>query len=126
MNKRKRRSPTLAVSYLRTHRRNWGLTQEELASLIGTVSAKQISLYENGKRDFKLEVALACQVLFGVPPSIMFRDSYALVEEEVIRNIYREDQALENSINLSDLRKRELFSMALQRAIRRPHRHQLA
>jgi transcriptional regulator with XRE-family HTH domain len=126
MKKRGRRRPMQGLSYLRTYRRNWGLTQEELASLIGIVSPIQISRYENGKRDLSIEVALACQVIFGVPPSILFRDSYALVEEEVIRNIYRNDQALENSTNISDLRKRELFSMALQRAICRPHKHQAA
>lgn len=106
-----------ALCYLRTHRRNWGLTQKELAALIGTASSVQISRYENGKRAPKLEVALACQVIFGIPPSTMFPDAYALSEEEVMRNMYRMDLALENTTSLSGLRKRELFSIALKRAI---------
>ena len=106
-----------ALCYLRTHRRNWGLTQKELAKLVGTASSVQISRYENGKRAPRIEVALACQVIFGVPPSIMFPDTYALAEEEVMRNMYRMDQALENTTSLSGLRKRDLFTIALKRAI---------
>jgi transcriptional regulator with XRE-family HTH domain len=100
------------------HRRNWGLTQKELAGLVGTVSSVQISRYENSKRAPKIEVALACQSIFGVPPSIMFPDAYALVEEEVMRNMYQMDQALSNTTSLSGFRKRELFALALKRAVR--------
>lgn len=104
--------------YLRTLRRNWGLTQKELASIIGTIRPMQVSNYENSKRAPKIEVALACQVIFGVPPSTMFPDAYALAEEEVMRNMYRMDQALQNTISLPDLRKRELFALALRRAVK--------
>jgi transcriptional regulator with XRE-family HTH domain len=122
MKKRKRRRRIRGLSYLRTYRRNWGLTQEELAELIGTVSAKQISHFENGKRDFGIEVALACQVIFGIPPSAMFPHAYTLVEEEVMRNMKRLDLALLNTTSPIGLRKRELYSMALQRAICPPHK----
>ncbi|CAH1903570.1 Helix-turn-helix protein [Candidatus Nitrotoga sp. HW29] len=108
------------LCYLRMHRRNWGLTQKELAGLVGTVSSVQISRYENSKRAPKIEVALACQSIFGVPPSIMFPDAYALVEEEVMRNMYQMDQALSNTTSLSGFRKRELFALALKRAVRSP------
>lgn len=106
--------------YLRTLRRNWGLTQRELAGLIGTIGAVQVSRYENSKRAPKVEVALACQAIFGVPPSTMFPDAYALAEEEVMRNMYRMDEALKHTTSLLGLRKRELFSLALKRAVRHP------
>lgn len=112
-----KKKKTAVLCYLRTHRRNWGLTQKELAKLVGTASSVQISRYENGKRAPKLEVALACQVIFGVPPSIMFPDAYALSEEEVMRNMYQMDLALSNTTSLSGIRKRELFSIALKRAL---------
>ena len=108
------------LCYLRTHRRNWGLTQSELADLIGSVNSVQVSCYENSKRAPRLECALACQVIFGIPPSVMFRDAYASVEEEVMRNIYRKDLALQNTISITGLRKRDLFALALKRAIRSP------
>lgn len=106
------------LCYLRTYRRNWGLTQRELAELIGTASAVQISRYENNKRAPKIEVALACQAIFGVPPSIMFPDAYTRAEDEVMRNMCRIDQRLEHTTSLLGLRKRELFSLALARAVR--------
>lgn len=113
---------TRALCYLRTHRRKWGLTQKDLARLIGTIGCSQLSRYENSKRAPKIEVALACQVIFGVIPSIMFLDTYASVEEEVMRNMYRMNEALQNTTRLSGLRKRELCSLALSRA-RAHHRH---
>lgn len=108
------------LCYLRTHRRLWGLTQRELAALIGSVSSAQISRLETSKRAPRIECALACQVLFGIPPSAMFPDAYASVEEKVMRNIYRKDLACSHTTSLSGLRKRELFAHALKRAISKP------
>jgi len=105
------------LCYLRTHRRVWGLTQQELASLMGFESATHVSRIENGKRPPTVESALACEVIFGIPPSAMFPHSYALVEERVIRDIYRLHLALRDTTIPSELRKRELFSLALDRAI---------
>ena len=62
-----------SLCYMRTCRRSWGLTQRELAELIGTVSSADIGRLENSKRDPKLRVALACQVIFGVPPRQCFQ-----------------------------------------------------
>lgn len=101
---------------MRTCRRSWGLTQQELAELIGSISSAHICRLENSKRDPKLKVAFACQVIFGVPPSTMFPETYALAEEEVMRNMYRMDQALSNITNLTGIRKRELCKLALNRA----------
>lgn len=108
------------LCYLRTHRRLWGLTQKELAALIGTVSSAQISRLEQSKRAPRIECALACQVIFGIPPSAMFPDAYASIEDRVMRNIYRKDLAHKNTTSCSGLRKRELFALALKRAINRP------
>ena len=109
------------LCYLRTHRRVWGLTQQELASLMGFESAAHVSRIENGKRAPTIESAFACQVLFGIPPSAMFPHAYDVVEERVIRDVYRLHLALENTTNPSGLRKRELFSLALERAINSPN-----
>jgi transcriptional regulator with XRE-family HTH domain len=109
------------VCYLRTHRRVWGLTQREMATLTGFKSTTHVSRIENGKRAPTVEVALACQVIFGMPPSAMFPHVYNLVEEKVMRNIYRLHLALKNTTNLTELRKRELFSLALKRAVDKPN-----
>lgn len=109
------------LCYLRTHRRIWGLTQHELASLMGFQSAAHVSRIENGKRAPTVEGALACQVLFGIPPSAMFPHAYDLVEERVVRDVYRRHLALEHTTNPLELRKRELFALALERAISSPN-----
>ena len=103
--------------YLRTHRRVWGLTQRELASLMGFVSAAHVSRLENGKRAPTVGSALACQVLFGIPPAAMFPHAYEAVEERVIRDVYERHLALADTTSPSEIRKRELYSLALQRAI---------
>ncbi len=109
-----------ALCYLRTHRRVWGLTQRELATLLGLKSTTHISRIENGKRAPSVESALACQVIFGIPPSAMFPRLYTLVEEKAMRNVYQMHLALSHTTSLSDLRKRELLSIALKRAVGKP------
>src|SRR5713101_7245594 len=98
------------LCYLRTHRRVWGLTQRELASLLGFESAAHVSRIENGKRAPTVESALACQVIFGIPPSAMFPHAYDVVEERVVREVYRRHSALTDTTSPSEQRKRELFS----------------
>ncbi|OIQ90053.1 hypothetical protein GALL_280520 [mine drainage metagenome] len=105
------------LCYLRTHRRVWGLTQPELASLLGLRSASHLSRIEQGKYAPKVEVALACQVIFGIPPSAMFPHVYTLVEEEVVRTVYDYHLALGNTKTLSGLRKRQLCEVVLKRAV---------
>jgi transcriptional regulator with XRE-family HTH domain len=111
-----KKEKTNVLCYLRTHRRVWGLTVKELASLIGFKSAAHMSRIENSKRAPKVEVALACQVIFGIPPSAMFPHVYTLVEDKVMWNIYQLHSALEKTTSLAGLRKRELCELALKRA----------
>ena len=106
-----------ALCYLRTHRRVWGLTQRELGSLLELRSRVHISRIEHGKSAPSMKVALACQVIFGIPPSVMFPHIHTFVEERVMRNIYRFRLALRNTTNLSELRKRELCALVLKRAV---------
>jgi transcriptional regulator with XRE-family HTH domain len=87
---------------------------------MGFASATHVSRIENSKRAPTVEVALACQVIFGINPSALFPHVYTLVEERVMRNIYRLHLAFKNTTSLSGLRKRELFSLALKRATGKP------
>ncbi len=105
------------LCYLRTHRRLWGLTQRELASLMGFKSKQHVSRIENGRCPPTMRNALACQVIFGVTPAAMFPDSYEVIEQRVIREIYEMHLGLEGTSSPSDLRKRDLLSRALERAI---------
>ncbi len=107
------------LCYLRTHRRTWGLTQKEVAKLVGFKSASHISRIEQARRHPSVEAALACQVIFGTPPGEMFPHTYTLVEDRVMRNIYRFHERLRNTTSPLEIRKRELLSQALERAITR-------
>lgn len=108
------------LCYLRTHRRIWGLTQRELARLIGLSCGTQVSRIESSKRAPALRVALACQTLFGIPPCDMFPHLHAEVEEQVIRDVYELHEGLAQAITPTQLRKRELYALALGRAVNRP------
>jgi transcriptional regulator with XRE-family HTH domain len=109
------------VGYLRTHRRVWGLTQNELAILLGLGSPSHVSRLEHAKckRGPSYETALACQVLFGIEPRDMYPAIHRAVEDRVMRACYLMHQGIENSTSHSDLRKRELLELALRRAVKR-------
>jgi len=110
-----KKKEVLVPCYLRTHRLAWGLTVTELASLIGLRSRSHMSRIEHSKRAPKVEVALACQVIFGLPPSAMFPHVFSQVEDRVMWNIYQLHLALENTTSLAGIRKRELCELALKR-----------
>lgn len=110
--------------YLRTHRRAWGLTQSELASLLGLSSGTQVSRIEKSKRAPGLATALACQVIFGISPAELFPHAYAEVEERTIRQIYLLHQNLEKRSTSAELRKWELCEGALKRATTRANNQQ--
>ncbi len=104
---------------LRHERRAWGLTQGEMASLMGLRSANHVSRIENGKKPPSLKAAFACQVIFGIHADALFPQVYNSVEEETMRNIYSEYQRLEHTTNPAGMRKGELYNLALSRAVAR-------
>jgi transcriptional regulator with XRE-family HTH domain len=101
---------------LRMHRRVWGLTQKELAKLLGLRSQGHMADVENSKCAPTVRSALACQVLFGIPPATMFPHLYDRVEERVVREVYERHEALSDTTSPKGLRKRDLFAQALHRA----------
>ena len=74
--------------YLRTHRRRWGLTQKELAQLIGLESGTHVSRLEHGKRQPTFRVVASCLVVFGVKAAELFPSVVKEVEDEVVRRAY--------------------------------------
>jgi len=59
-------------SYLRTFRRRFGLSQKELAFLLGTSSRASVSRIEQSKRKPSIEVLILAVFIFGVPPLELF------------------------------------------------------
>jgi transcriptional regulator with XRE-family HTH domain len=71
------------VSYLRTHRKKSGLTQRELAHLLGYESKSPVSRHESAAVVPTLSMALAYEAIFQVPVSELFPDLYRTVEQNV-------------------------------------------
>jgi transcriptional regulator with XRE-family HTH domain len=102
---------------LRTQRRAWALSQRELAELLGGRSPTHIARIEAGKRIPSIEIALACQVLFGMPPETLFPNVYTEIEERMMQNIYRFREGLLQTTSPSVVRKQELLENARKRAL---------
>lgn len=83
--------PDRLPNYLKMHRKRAGLSQAELARLLGCRSAGKVSRYEHFKRVPTLETALACEQIFGVP----VRELFAGLTDEIIRDTRKQARALQ-------------------------------
>lgn len=73
------------ISYIRPLRRRWGLTQGELAFLIGTKTPAMVSRIEAVKTYPSLAQAIACSILFDTPPSELFPELHGKVYEFLLK-----------------------------------------
>ena len=72
-------------NYLRTHRKRAGLSQDEVAFLLGCQSGAKVSRYERLARRPSLETAFAYEAVFGVSARELFAGVYEKVEREVVK-----------------------------------------
>jgi transcriptional regulator with XRE-family HTH domain len=70
-------------NYLRTYRKRAGLSQDEVAFLLGCRSGAKVSRYERLARRPSLETAFAYEAVFGVPARELFAGVYEKVEHEI-------------------------------------------
>jgi transcriptional regulator with XRE-family HTH domain len=80
--------------YARRYRLRAGLTQKELAQLLGNRSPATVCQYEAQKREPDLRTALAYQLIFGVPIEQLFPGIRREVEQAVLARADRLAQAL--------------------------------
>jgi transcriptional regulator with XRE-family HTH domain len=90
--------PQRLDNYLRTYRKNSGLTQEELAFLLGFDNANLVSRYEKCQRMPPLQTALAYEAIFGAPIAQMF----AGMQQAVISNVERRRSELTTRLRAKD------------------------
>lgn len=74
-------------SYLRTYRKRSGLSQDEVAFLLGSASGAKISRYERLSIQPKLETALAYEAIFQIPVRDLFAGLYQKVEREIMERL---------------------------------------
>ena len=82
-------------TYVRPLRRRWGLTQRELAFLIGAKSGTVVSRIEGVKRTPSLAATFALAIVFGTVPPELFPGFSSQIHDDVIaraRELYEELQ----------------------------------
>ena len=102
--------------YLRTHRRRWGLTQRELARLLGLKSGTQVSRLERGTRKPTFPIVVACVVIFGVQGGELFPAIMNEVEEAVMVRAYDLYLDLQGNASNAVKTKLDLLEAMLARA----------
>jgi transcriptional regulator with XRE-family HTH domain len=112
-------------SYVRTYRKRTGLTQEDVAFLLGVNSGTKLSHYERLHRTPSLRTAFALEVIFGKPPKKLLPGAYAKVELETIKRAQMLSRKLDKKTPTSKLNHRLLFvrSLASGKASA-PHHHE--
>lgn len=87
--------PRKLPHYLRTERRRHGLTQADLAALLGGYGKGLVSWYERGALP-PIQVALAYEAIFGRPVADLLGGSYDTLAEAVrerARELLAKDQS---------------------------------
>lgn len=74
---------SLLPNYLRTHRKRLGLSQDEVAYLLGATSGAKACRYERFTREPGFRTALACEAVFERPVRELFAGLYGQIEREV-------------------------------------------
>lgn len=74
-------------NYLRAHRKRLGLSQDDLAYLLGCRSGTKISRYERFRRKPNLDTVFAFEVIAGIPARKLFAGLYISAERDVVRRV---------------------------------------
>jgi transcriptional regulator with XRE-family HTH domain len=108
-----------SYAFVRAHRRRWGLSQTELALLLGIASSTTVSRIERSVRKPTTTVLVACCVLFGLPAPELFSSLHLEIEEAVGTAAKELYDALEGKTDKPSLRKREFLEAVLARLVNR-------
>ena len=71
-------------NYLRTYRKRNGLSQDEMAFLLGCQSGTKVSRYERSGRKPSIETLFAYELVFGAPSRELFAGVYQKVEKKTL------------------------------------------
>ena len=85
-------------TYLRFIRRKSGLSQRQLAQILGSVTASQISRHERSVTSPSLLAAFGYQVVFRQPASDIFPGFYHAVESGVEERLRELESELSKSV----------------------------
>jgi transcriptional regulator with XRE-family HTH domain len=109
------------VNYLRSYRLRWGLSQGQLAKLLGWRGAEVVSRIEKKQRPPTLKLVIACFVLFGAPAAELFPDISSSIEIDVMKRVWEMYEEVQGDPSRKNKKKIELFEGAIARAELRKH-----
>jgi len=101
-------------NYLRTYRKRAGLSQVELALLLGCQSGAKVSRYEHAARRPSLETAFAYEVVLHTSLRDLFAGMYRDVEKQTRKRAWTLLRKLE-SADAVDLRVRRKIELLRSR-----------
>lgn len=84
-------------NYLRVRRRQWALTQKEIAFLFGYQNEAIVSRFERQERKITLAIGFACQLVFDSEPREIFPALFEQVEDGVVRRMLELYERLKQS-----------------------------
>jgi transcriptional regulator with XRE-family HTH domain len=107
------------VNYLRSYRLRWGLSQGELAHLLGWKRPEVVSRIEKKQRSPTLKLVIACFVLFGTPAAELFPDISASIDADVMARVWEMYEKIQGDRSRKTKIKIELLEAAIERAEQR-------
>ena len=69
-------------NYLRTYRKRCGLSQDDIAFLLGMGDSTQLGRYERFTSEPTIRAAIACEIIFKVPMTELFAGVFRLVQRQ--------------------------------------------
>ena len=105
----------LLPSYLRTLRKQWGLSQAELAELLG-VEVSTVCKAETGARNPTIDLVLGAEVIFGHNAREIFPAAYEEVESEIMARAETLHEELQTRTDEPAQAKLRLLTEMIERA----------
>ena len=105
----------LLPSYLHTLRKQWGLSQPDLASLLG-VTGSAMSRFENRSRRPPAKLIIAADVIFGRGAKDVFPGFYHDVERGIVKRARTQYDRLQSHTDATSRKKLRLLTEIIARA----------
>jgi transcriptional regulator with XRE-family HTH domain len=105
----------LLPSYLPTLRKQWGLSQPDLASLLGVTGSAQCR-FENLSRRPSAELIIGAEVIFGLAPKEVFPAFYHDIERSIVGRARAMYAHLELQSDPTSREKLRLLTEIIERA----------
>lgn len=98
--------PTTPNLHLKGFRKRSGLTQADVARLMGRISPSPISRLENGEQRPDFRSALLLEIILGAPAHKMFRRDFETLAKKVLDQAILLDERLKLSAETPDIKRR--------------------